>query len=87
MRHSTLPMSLIAALALSACTGPTPIQQHWGESQRNASQAMIDAAKRDPKQGIDGRGAQAAYDNYSKALEQSGKDAAPEPMFHILEGD
>ena len=87
MRRSILSLSLLAALVLSACAGPTPVERHWGEAKRNAAEAMIDAAQRDPGRGIDGHGAHAAHGNYSRALESYGDDAGPEPMFEILEGD
>jgi len=86
MRHLTLSISLLSALAL-ACAGPTPVERHWGEAQRNSTEAMIAAAKGQPGPGLDGGGATAAYGSYTKALETPGAGDTPEAMFGTVESD
>jgi hypothetical protein len=85
MRFSTLPMILVV-LACSACAGPRPSAEHWGEAQRVASEEMIGAAHRDEGRGIDGAGAGAAYDNYVESLEPV-PDAPPKVLLDIVEPD
>jgi hypothetical protein len=73
-------------LVCSACAGPRPTEQHWGEAQRSASEAMIGEAHRDEGRGIDGTGAAAAYDNYVESLEPA-PDAPPKVLLDIVEPD
>jgi hypothetical protein len=71
-----LPVSLVlvSALIVSACAGPTPVERHWGEAQRGASEAMVEAARGEPGRGLDGAGATAAHDNYVESLEPPPED-------------
>ena len=81
MRNPSLSVKLLcAALLLAGCAAPSAVDTHWGEAQRGASQAMVEAAhsERDGR-GIDGEGASAAFDTYSDALR-----AEPEPASKVL---
>jgi hypothetical protein len=87
MRRPTVSLGLgLAALILSACAGPTPVERHWGSAQRGASEAMSAAAGRQPGRGIDAAGASAAYDNYVESLEPC-TDEGPEVLLDVIEND
>jgi hypothetical protein len=74
------------ALLLSACAAPRPTEQHWGEAQRAASDAMIRAATDEPGRGIDGAGAIAAHENYVESLEPVEYNE-PNLLLDIVESD
>lgn len=64
------PILIPMALILSACAAPRATDQHWGEAQRAASDAMIRAAADESAgRGLDGAGAESAHDNYVHSLE------------------
>jgi len=87
MRYPTLSLILLAALVLPACAGsPTPVERHWGEAQRNASEAQISAAKGADRP-LDGQGAEAAYGNYGKSLSTRGAQEPSSPAFAIAGDD
>jgi hypothetical protein len=73
---------LTLALGLTACA-PTPVERHWGEAKRNASDAMIAAGKHQPGPGLDGREADAGYGRHMKALETGRNGLTPHDMFAI----
>jgi len=86
MRNRSFSLCLTLALVLAACAGPTPVEQHFGEAQRNATEAMTAAGKAQPGSGIDGHGAHAAYGTYTKALEAPPAESElPEVMFNFQE--
>ena len=86
MRNRSFSLCLALAVVLAACAGPTPVEQHFGEAQRNAIEAMTAAGKAQPGSGIDGAGAYAAYGSYTKALETPAAESdLPEVMFNFEE--
>jgi hypothetical protein len=87
MRGLKLWLGLIpGALMLSACAAPRPTEQHWGEAQRAASDAMIRAAADEPGRGIDAAGASAAHGNYVESL-QPPSDEGQSVLLDIVESD
>jgi hypothetical protein len=80
-------MTMCAALLLAGCAAPSAVDGHWGEAQRGASQAMVEAARSERAgRGIDGEGASAAYDNYSDAL-RAEPEPAPKVLLDIVRGN